>query len=50
MSYNFLDKLGLAEVLSRLKTNIDKKVDKVSGKSLSTNDYTTTEKNKLSFV
>jgi hypothetical protein len=32
------------------KTNIDKKVDKVSGKGLSTNDYTTTEKNKLAGI
>lgn len=30
-----------------LSTELDKKVDKVSGKGLSTNDYTTTEKNKL---
>lgn len=32
------------------KTNIDKKVDKVSGKGLSTNDYTTAEKNKLAGI
>lgn len=30
-----------------LSTELDKKVDKVSGKGLSTNDYTTAEKNKL---
>lgn len=30
-----------------LQTNIDKKVDKVSGKGLSTNDYTTADKTKL---
>ena len=30
-----------------LQGNIDKKVDKVEGKGLSTNDYTTDEKNKL---
>lgn len=30
-----------------VKTELDKKVDKVSGKSLSTNDYTTAEKTKL---
>lgn len=30
-----------------LQTNIDGKVDKVEGKGLSTNDYTTEEKNKL---
>lgn len=32
------------------KTNISNKVDKVPGKVLSTNDYTTTEKNKLSGI
>ena len=31
-------------------TELAKKVDKVSGKGLSTNDYTTTEKNKLSGI
>ena len=33
-----------------LQGNIDTKVDKVSGKGLSTNDYTTAEKNKLSGI
>ena len=32
---------------SSIKTGFDKKVDKVEGKQLSTNDYTTTEKTKL---
>lgn len=31
-------------------TKLDNKVDKVSGKGLSTNDYTTTEKNKLAGI
>ena len=31
-------------------TQIGNKVDKVDGKELSTNDYTTTEKNKLSGI
>ena len=31
----------------RLRTELNKKVDKISGKGLSTNDYTTAEKNKL---
>ena len=31
-------------------TELNKKVDKVSGKGLSTNDYTTTEKNKLAGI
>lgn len=50
-----LDTLGeVAAALAENRTFIDalndaigKKVDKVSGKGLSTNDYTTTEKNKL---
>lgn len=33
-----------------LTTELGKKVDKVSGKQLSTNDYTTTEKNKLAGI
>ncbi len=36
-----------AVVPSTLKTELDKKVDKVAGKGLSTNDYTTNEKNKV---
>lgn len=35
---------------SGIYTALDKKVDKVSGKGLSTNDYTTAEKNKLSGI
>lgn len=35
---------------STLTTELAKKVDKVSGKQLSTNDYTTAEKNKLSGI
>lgn len=33
-----------------VKDSLDDKVDKVSGKGLSTNDYTTTEKNKLAGI
>ena len=36
--------------LSDLHTTVDTKVDKVSGKGLSTNDYTTAEKNKLAGI
>lgn len=40
--------------LNQLQTNvenaIDEKVSKVEGKGLSTNDYTTTEKNKLAGI
>ena len=35
---------------ANIKTGFGKKVDKVEGKQLSTNDYTTTEKNKLADV
>ena len=38
------------EVTDALNAAIGNKVDKVSGKGLSTNDYTTTEKNKLSGI
>ena len=38
------------EVVDALEQAIGNKVDKVSGKGLSTNDYTTTEKNKLSGI
>lgn len=34
----------------QINTKLDGKVDKVSGKGLSTNDYTTTEKNKLAGI
>lgn len=49
-----LNNLGsfLADIknLFAAKTDLDNKVDKVSGKGLSTNDYTTAEKTKLSGV
>lgn len=47
-------KLDYADADSALKTeinsNLNNKVDKVSGKGLSTNDYTTEEKNKLAGI
>ena len=49
---NCLNFVGLTQFLDKLKTlfatkkEIEDKVDKVSGKGLSTNDYTTTKKNK----
>ena len=57
----FLNETGLEQVWGKIKTkvnsientisDIDKaKVDKVSGKGLSTNDYTTDEKNKLAGI
>ena len=38
------------DVMEHIKTLQDTKVDKVSGKGLSTNDYTTAEKNKLAGI
>ncbi len=57
----FLNETGLRQVWDKIKTKINSiestisdideaKVDKVSGKGLSTNDYTTTEKNKLAEI
>lgn len=46
----YLDDNGLLYFWQQLKTLLAGKVDTVSGKGLSTNDYTTTEKNKLSNI
>lgn len=43
----YLDKLKTGEFMTLIKSLLNNKVDKVSGKGLSTNDYTTAEKNKL---
>lgn len=43
----FLTKDGLSHVWLALNSKLNAKVDKVDGKQLSTNDYTTAEKNKL---
>ena len=43
----YLDKEGLTHLWQGLKQKLANKVDKVEGKGLSTNDYTTAEKNKL---
>lgn len=40
----------LNDLITALDTTVTDKVDKVSGKGLSTNDYTTAEKNKLSGI
>ncbi|MFA6632742.1 MAG: hypothetical protein WCU90_10615 [Kiritimatiellia bacterium] len=47
MSRKFLDETGLSYLWGKLKTLFAGKVDKVSGKGLSTNDFTTTLKSKL---
>lgn len=48
---NYLDKNGLLYVWQKIKTYVENllkgKVDTVDGKGLSTNDYTTEERNKL---
>ena len=54
MADNFLDSNGLLYLWSKIKSYvasaISNKVDKVTGKGLSTNDYTTAEKNKLTGI
>lgn len=45
---NYLDYEGLGKYNAKIKPMIDGKVDKETGKGLSTNDFTTAEKNKLS--
>ena len=42
-----LDKTGLTRFWQHIVARLDTKVDKVEGKGLSTNDFTTEEKNKL---
>lgn len=46
----YLDMDGLIYFWSQIRTKLNNKVDKVSGKGLSTNDYTTTEKDKLAGI
>lgn len=41
---------GTFDTLGEIETVVKKKVDKVSGKGLSTNDYTTADKNKLASI
>ena len=46
----FLDENGVSRLWTRVLSKLGSKVDKVDGKGLSTNDYTTEEKNKLSGI
>ena len=46
----FLSKTGLTYFTNKIKTLMETKVDKIEGKGLSTNDYTTAEKTKLSGI
>lgn len=50
MAINYLDKTGLALVWAKIQNALTGKVDKVNGKGLSTNDYTSDEKTKLANV
>ena len=45
-----LDYAGLQYLYGKLLARLNNKVEKVTGKDLSTNDYTTTEKNKLAGI
>ena len=49
-TYKYLDDNGLIYYHSKVKNLLANKVDKETGKGLSTNDYTTVEKNKLSGI
>ena len=50
MAYNYLDKTGLALLWEKIKNGLNLKVDKVEGKGLSSNDYTSDEKTKLANI
>lgn len=50
MAINYLDKDGLILLWDKIKNVLINKVDKIDGKGLSTNDFTTQEKIKLSSV
>jgi len=47
MAEKFLGQNGLNKLITLIKNALGTKVDKVEGKGLSTNDYTTSEKTKL---
>lgn len=47
---NFLDLAGVGLLWSKIKLALTNKVDKVDGKGLSTNDYTSDEKTKLANI
>lgn len=46
----FLDTTGLQHLWAQIINKLSDKVDKIDGKALSSNDYTTTEKNKLAGI
>ena len=47
---HYLNLSGLQKLINKIKTALNGKVDKVTGKGLSTEDYTTAEKTKLSGI
>lgn len=47
---SFLDKIGVTRLWQHILLKLNEKVDKVDGKGLSTNDYTTEEKEKLTGI
>lgn len=50
MANEYLDKSGVVYLINKIKTLLSGKVDAVSGKGLSANDYTSAEKDKLSGI
>lgn len=50
MAIEYLDKSGLTLLISKIKAALSGKVDAVSGKGLSSNDYTSAEKTKLNGI
>lgn len=50
MATEYLDKAGATLLVQKTKAELAKKVNAVSGKVLSTNDYTTAEKDKLAGI
>lgn len=50
MAINYLSKDGAKWLMTKIKGLLSGKVDKVDGKGLSTNDFTTAEKNKLAGI
>lgn len=50
MTTEYLDKAGATLLVQKTKAELAKKVNAVSGKVLSTNDYTTAEKSKLAGI
>lgn len=45
--YEYLDNAGLSYFWTKIKLKLSNKVDKVSGKGLSTNDFTNAYKTKI---